>query len=128
MALRNAAIGTPKTAPTMPATEPAPATTSSTATGCRETALDISHGWSTLPSSCCTARMMTSMMMPLVGPWSTRATSTATEPDTNAPTIGMKEPKNTRIVIGSAMGTPRAKAPRPMPAASMAATLIWVRT
>ena len=52
---------------------------------------------------------------------------TASVPVTTAPTIGTKAPKKTSTAIGSAIGTPRKKAPSPMPTASIVATSSCVR-
>ena len=123
-----AAIGTPKTAPAMPPTEPAAVMTSITATGCRDTALDIMKGWSRLDSTCWTTRMMTSMMIAEVAPLYTSATRTAMAPDARAPMMGTKAAKKVMTAMGTTIGIPRKNAPSEMPTASMAATWIWVRT
>ena len=66
--------------------------------------------------------MMTSMMMAFVRPPFTAATRTAITPEVRAPRIGTNAAKNVITPIGMARGTPRKKAPKAMPMASIAAT------
>ena len=80
------------------------------------------NGWSRWASTCCTPTTMPSMINACTGPSATRASSTATVPDTAAPTTGMNAPKKTSSAMPDANGTPRMAAPMPMPAASTAAT------
>ena len=80
------------------------------------------NGWSRWASTCCTPMTMPSMISAWTGPSATRASSTATVPDTAAPTTGMNAPKKTSSAMPEANGTPRMAAPMPMPAASTAAT------
>ena len=124
----NAAIGTEKTAPAIPAIAEPAVMTSMTATGCRDTAFDIMKGCRMLDSTCWTTRMITSMMMAFVRPPFTAATSTAMTPDVRAPRMGTNAAKNVMTPIGIARGTPRKNAPSAIPIASMAATWICVRT
>src|SRR3546814_5608687 len=69
------------------------ATESSTTAACRFMLLDCNHGDSTLPSSCCTAKITSITIRAPFQPTETSATRTATAPTTKAPTIGMKPPK-----------------------------------
>ena len=72
--------------------------------------------------------MTASMISALTQPSATSATSTATKPETNAPTIGTKAPMNTSAASAGATGTPRISAPIRTPIASDRATRIVART
>src|SRR5690606_7606800 len=85
--LRTAASGTANSAPTIPAAKLPAATTSSTATGCSETAWPMRNGWRMCPSICCTSSTILSMTSAWTQPCATSTTSTAIEPVTMAPTI-----------------------------------------
>ncbi len=111
----------------MPAANPPAATTSSTATGCSETACPMRNGWSAWLSICWTASTMPSMMSAATHPFATSTTSTATAPVTTAPTIGMNDPTNTRMPSGRASDGTKKAAPTPIPTASTRATRICVR-
>src|SRR3546814_5659448 len=82
------------------------ATESSTTAACRFMLLDCNHGDSTLPSSCCTAKITSITIRAPFQPTETSATRTATAPTTKAPTIGMKPPKKVSTARGMANGTP----------------------
>ncbi len=73
---------------------------------------------------------MTTARIPsaVTGPLTTSATSTATAPLMVAPTTGMNAPRKTRAASGSAVGTPKANRPMPMPTASTKATRTVART
>ena len=60
-------------------------------------------------------------------PWSTRATSTATVPATNAPTIGTNAPRKTSTPIASTNCTWRIEAAIITPTASVIATITVAR-
>ena len=62
------------------------------------------------------------------GPWATRATRTATAPETVAPISGTKAPRKTRTPIADTKGTCRIAAPIMMPIASVPATSTVART
>ena len=64
----------------------------------------------------------------VIGPWSTRATSTAMLPATVAPIIGTNAPRKTSTPIANTKGTSRIAAPIMMPTASTAATITVART
>ena len=98
-----------------------------TAHGWMSTAFDMSTGCRTLDSICCTASTTPSMMRAATQPLAAKAMSTATMPESTAPTTGMKAMRKVRTAIGTTSGTPRTRAPRPMPTASTAATMICVR-
>ena len=68
------------------------------------------------------------MSSALTRPLDISARSTAIAPVRVAPIIGMNEARNTSTASGMASGTPRIRAPMPMPTASMNATKIWTRT
>ena len=105
----------------------APATDSRMSSGCTSTALPMRIGLSTFASSCCTRMHTSSISSATPGPWNASAIATATALETTAPTKGMKHRMNVIAMIGITNGTPRRRAPRPMPAASTAATSSWVR-
>ena len=69
-----------------------------------------------------------SMSSAVTGPWSTRATRTATLPATVAPMSGTKAPRNTSTPIAATNGTCRIAATIMMPIASTAATMTVART
>ena len=85
------------------------------------------NGWSTLLSTCCTKRTMASMTIAWTNPLATSASRTAMMPVATAPTIGMKDARKISTVSGMTSGTPRMSAPMPMPRASTAATITWMR-
>src|SRR5674476_981168 len=87
----------------------------------------MTNGCSTWDSICCTATTASNMNNAVQGPCATRATRTATRPETNAPTIGTKAPKKTRTPIASVSGTPRAHADKEIPKASINATTTVAR-
>src|SRR5690242_8032215 len=64
----------------------------------------------------------------MIQPRSTSATSTATAPETLAPTIGTNAPRKTSAASGKANGTWRITSAKPMPTASMKATSTVART
>ncbi|CAA9361307.1 MAG: hypothetical protein AVDCRST_MAG34-2492 [uncultured Nocardioidaceae bacterium] len=69
-----------------------------------------------------------SMIRAAIGPWATRATSTATEPEIVAPTSGTKPPRKTSTPIASTNGTLRIAATIMIPTASTNATSTVART
>ena len=68
------------------------------------------------------------MISATTGPWSTSATSTATEPDSSAPIIGMKAPMKTSTPIAKTNGTWSTAATIITPTASVNATSTVART
>ena len=126
--LSTATIGTATSAPTMPASTMPAAIARITASGWIATARPMISGCSTCPSSCCTPITAASRIRATTQPWSTKATSTATAPDTVAPTIGMNAPRNTSAASGNGNGTSRITRASPMPTASMKATSTVART
>ena len=86
----------------MPATIAPAATPRNTASGCSSTALPISSGWSRLPSICCTATTMASMIRAYTQFCRTSTSRAAIAPETTAPTSGMKENRKTSSQIGTA--------------------------
>ena len=87
----------------------------------------MSNGCSTCDSVRCTATTINSMISAITGPRSTSARTNGTIPPTSVPTIGTNDAKNTTTMIGMTNGTRRISAPRPTPAALIAATASWVR-
>ena len=71
---------------------------------------------------------MPSMMRAVVKPSLNHAMRTTRLPERKAPTTGTKLARKTTIVSGSTSGSPRMRAPRPMPMASAAATIACVLT
>src|SRR5690606_19301527 len=69
-----ATSGTASSAPMIPAAIDPPATASSTARGCSETAWPSRSGWSRWLSTCCTPSTIASMMSACTGPSATSAT------------------------------------------------------
>src|SRR6478609_2973091 len=108
-----ATAGTARNAPTMPNRVPPRATTAIVTAAWMFIVLPTRMGCITLPSSCCTTSTITRTPTAVQMPLETSATRTATEPATNAPTIGTNPPKNVSTPIGSANGTPRIHTPRP---------------
>ena len=72
--------------------------------------------------------MTPNMIRAFSGPTATSATSTATVPETKAPTRGTNAPMKTSTPMALTNGTPRTTAPSMMPAASVAATSTVART
>ena len=68
------------------------------------------------------------MISATTGPWATSATSTATEPDSIAPIIGMNAPMKTSTPIANTKGTLRIAATIITPIASVRATSTVART
>ena len=79
-------------------------------------------GCITLPSSCWTTSTIASTPTAVQMPLETSATRTATDPATNAPTIGTNPPKKVSTAMGRANGTPSNHTPTPMKTPSTAAT------
>ncbi len=88
----------------------------------------IRNGCSTWASICWTAMTPASMKTATNGPCETSATSTATEPDTVAPTRGMKAPRKTSRPIAATNGSRRMSATIMIPSASVSATITVART
>jgi hypothetical protein len=105
--LTTATSGTATTAPMIPNTTPPTETASTIASGCSRTMRPITSGANRWASICWTATMPASTSRATIGPWVTKATSTAMPPETKAPTSGTKPPKNTSTPSGSASGTDR---------------------
>ena len=80
------------------------------------------------PSTCITTMMPASMIRACTQPSATSATSTATKPETKAPTSGMNAPRNTSAASAGASGTPRIRATISTPMASTRATSTVART
>ena len=112
----------------MPATSTPAASATITPRGCTETQRPIRKGCSRWPSICWTTITPTSISSAVTGPWSTRATSTATAPATVAPTSGTKAPRKTSTPMASTNGTPSTAAQIEMPRASTRATITVART
>ncbi len=68
------------------------------------------------------------MISAMTGPCATRATSTATEPDSSAPIIGMNAPMKTSTPIAKTNGTFKMAATIITPTASVNATSTVART
>jgi len=119
--------GTDTSAPMIPQTDEKTVTPRITASGWMSTALDMSSGCRTLDSICCTASTTPIMIRAATHPLLAKAMSTATIPESTAPTTGMKAIRKVNTAIGTTSGTPSSRAPRPIPTASTAATMICVR-
>lgn len=120
-------MGTANKAPGMPKIKVAAVTTSIMAKGCMDTAFPTISGCSRWLSTCCTNKTMANISHATNQPLYTKAISTATAPVITAPRIGTKEPKNTSIPRGNDKGTPKIRAPKPIPKPSMKATSICTR-
>lgn len=123
-----ATSGTATTAPPIPPTSPPAATESTTASGWTRTARPRMNGWRMWPSICCTASTTISTISAVKTPCVTSATTTASAPETTAPTSGMKAKRKMKTASGTAIGTSRNQSPRPMKIASMSATITVPRT